>query len=111
MTRRKVYLIRAMRYDIAREIAASFGLGPSAWRYVSYREELQPPFELPRGYKWTDVVPLKRRKADDYTLEIAEKRWAEEIAQYFKELKVKLSKDISKFIVTHPSFEKVKTLN
>lgn len=86
MTRQKVYLIRAMRYDIAREIAASFGLRPSAWRFISDKEELQPPFGLPRGYKWTDAIPLKRRKADDYTLEIAERRWVEEITQYFKEL-------------------------
>ena len=87
MTRQKVYLIRAMRYDIAREIAVSFDLGPSAWRYVSDREDLKPPFGLPRGYKWTDAIPLKRRKADDYTLEIAEQRWVEEITQYFKELR------------------------
>lgn len=86
MTRQKVYLIRAMRYDIARDIAESFGLRPSAWRYISDKEELQPPFGLPRGYKWTDAIPLKRRKADDYTLEIAERRWVEEITQYFKEL-------------------------
>ena len=87
MTRRNVYLIRAMRYDIAREIAASFGLGPSAWRYISDREELQPPFGLPRGYRWTDAIPLKRRKADDYTLEIAEQRWVEEVTQYFEEVR------------------------
>lgn len=86
MTRRKVYLIIAMRYDIAREIAVSFGLGPSAWRYVSDREDFQPPFGLPRGYKWTDVVPLKRRRAEDYTLEIAEQRWVEDVEQYFKEI-------------------------
>lgn len=87
MTGRKIYLIRAMRYDIAREIAVSFGLGPSAWRYISDRDELQPPFGLPRGYRWTDAIPLKRRKADDYTLEIAEQRWVEEVRQYFKEIR------------------------
>ena len=87
MTRRKVYLIRAMRYDIAREIAVSFGLEQCAWRYISDRDELQPPFGLPRGYKWTDAVPLKRRKAADYTLEIAEQRWVAEIEQYFKEIR------------------------
>ena len=85
MTRRKIYLIRAMRYDIAREIAVSFGLEQCGWHYISDREELQPPFGLPHGYKWTDAIPLKRRKADDYTLEIAEQRWAEQIARYFGE--------------------------
>lgn len=87
MTRRKkVYLIRAMRYDIAREIAVSFGLEQCGWYYISDTEELQPPFGLPRGYMWTDAIPLKRRKADDYTLKIAEQRWTEEVTQYFKEI-------------------------
>ena len=73
---RKKYIIRAMDYSEAVEIAKSHGLAPTDMVHVGTKTVCDPITGLPKGYRPdTTICTIRGRATDKYTLKVAQWEW------------------------------------
>ena len=73
---RKKYIIKAIDYRDAVEIAKSHGLGPTDIVHVGIATDCDPITGLPKGYRPdTTICTISGRATDNYNLRIAHWEW------------------------------------
>lgn len=83
---RRVYLIHALTYQDAKRVAHSFRLDPTQWKWIRPREDRDPIFNLPKGYRPKGVTVLQNERKIGETLEQKDREWDEWVISICKRL-------------------------
>lgn len=83
---RRQYLIHTWTYHEAMRVAHSFELSPARWRWIGPREDRDPIFNLPKGYKPEGLTVLQNERKIGETLEKKDKEWDDWVASVYKRL-------------------------